>query len=322
MISTAFNKVTGNLRKDVISIGTRDTIVYFMEQIRKSCRDQEKYHSKCVDIDKAKLYELKKRIDKNQIKNIEDVYNLLELTQKEDQNAFAQAIFKVVTDFSLNTDGKSEFNFKAAIMPVNTELNTIELPGGEIDAFGGFASLKARKYSFEFAKLSTLLSLKEKNGFRMVKNKEGVYKGKPFIVSNDLKKLENSIRESINNVNFFDDNDAYSKDLEANLFTPSMRRLTGVLMSNKILSYIFLKVPFVATTLFGSVLLPLASIFRKAPWRGANIINDLIRKGSDQVKYIALEPVTLSILSDAKLNRKFYVKCEGDKKTKKLEMSR
>ena len=320
IISTAFNKVTRNLRKDVISIGTREPIVYLIEQIRKSCRDQEKYHSRCVDIQIEKLYELKKLIDKDKIIEIDEVYDLLDLTRKEDQNAFAQAIFKVVTDFSLNTDGKSERNYKAAIMPVNDELNTIELPGGEIEAFGGFASLKARQYSFEFAKLSTLLSLKEKNGFRMVINEDGKYIGRPFIASNKLKGLKDTICESINDINFFDNNDIYSKDLEANLFTPSMKRFTGVLMSNKILAYILLKVPFVLTTLLGSVMLPLASLFKKAPWRGTNVIKSLIQKGSDQVKYIALEPVTLSILSDTKLNRKFYIKCEGEKKPKKLKV--
>lgn len=320
IISTAFNKVTRNLRKDVISIGTREPIAYLLEQIRKSCRDQERYNSRCVDIESKKLYELKKLIDNNQIKNIEEVYDLLDLAKKEDQNAFAQAIFKVVTDFSLNTDGKSERNYKAAIMPVNEELNTIELPGGEIEAFGGFASLKARQYSFEFAKLSTLLSLKEKNGFRMVKNEEGKFIGRPFIVSPNLKDLKEAICKSINAINFFDDNDVYSKDLETNLFTPSIKRFTGILMSNKILAYILLKVPFIATTLFGSILLPLASLFRKAPWRGVNIVKNLIAKGSDQVKFIALEPVTLSILSDVKLNKKFHIKCEGENKLKKLKV--
>ncbi len=324
IINTAFNKVSQNLNKNVISIGTRDPIVYFLEQIRKSCRDQKKYNLYCMNIPHKKLYELKKGIDNGVITKIKGVYSLLELNKIEDQNAFAQAVFKVITDFSLNTDGKSEKNYKAAIMPVNTELNIIELPGGEIEAFGGFASLKARQYSFEFAKLSTLLSLKEKNGFRSIKNNEGKYEGKPFIAGKQLNGLKNTIYEKIDKVHFFDENSTYSKDLDTNLFSPSIQRIKGLLFKNKYISFLIMKVPFVASALFGGLGMSLysawSSLVKNFPWGASGLIKELVQKGIDEVNYIPLEPVTLSIVSDSKLSKNFYVKCIGENKPKKYKV--
>ena len=46
----------------------------------------------------------------------------------------------------------------------------------------------------------------------------------------------------------------------------------------------------------------------------------IVNKGLEQVNYVALEPVTLSIISDDKLDKKLYVKCEGEKKHKKFKL--
>lgn len=317
IISTAFNKVTKNLKGNILSLGTRDPITYFLEEIRKSCIDQSKNNSACLHIKPQMLYNVKKGIDDGSIDHISQAYDLMKLDSKFDQNAFAQTIFKVIADFALNTDGKSEDVYRAAILPINKNLDTIELPGGEIEAFGGFASLNARKYSFEFARLSTLLSLKEFDGFRP-KN--------PFIKDNNLTKLTNIFTSKIEEVNFFDNKGTYSKDLEKNLFKPSVDRIKGLALKNKYLSFILLKVPFIATSLFGVVAMPIFSIislwksvFKKSPWRGSNILKKIIAQGADTINYMTLEPVTLSIISDTKLEKKIAIRC-ADQKIRKRKV--
>ncbi|WP_299431826.1 patatin-like phospholipase family protein [uncultured Aquimarina sp.] len=320
IIATAFNKIDKNLRNGIISLGTRDPMEYFLAEIRKSCLKQEKDQTECLNISKAMLNSLKDKINNQQIANITQVYDLLNLNTKEDRNGFAQTVFKVIADFALNTDGKNENAYRAAILPVNKNLNTIELPGSEIEAFGGFASLKARKYAFEFARLSTLLSLKESAG--------GFRPDRPFIANQGFTTLENQLTNRIKNIDFFNNGNLYATELENHLFNPSIIRIKGVLLSNKYLKFILLKVPFVATSLLGTIAMPLVSIglfarsiFKKSPWRGSNILKNFIKKSVDQINYLPLEPVTISILSDTELNKKLLIRCSDNsiKKRKTIQ---
>ncbi|WP_378182282.1 patatin-like phospholipase family protein [Aquimarina sp. SS2-1] len=325
IIATAFNKIAKNLTNGIISLGTRDPMEYFLAEIRKNCEDENGNQMACFQILKKDLVELKKLIDqkikKSETLKIDDAYRILKLETKEDKNGFAQTVFKVIADFALNTDGKNENAYRAAILPVNKNLDTIELPGSEIEAFGGFASFKARKYAFEFARLSTLFSLKEsKGGFRP---------NSAFIANEGFKNLENNITNKIKNIDFFTNGSQYAGELENHLFNPSVVRLKGVLLSNKYLRFILLKVPFVATSLLGTVAMPLvsiglfaSSIFKKSPWKGSNIVNNFIKKSVDQINYLPLEPVTISILSDTKLNKKLLVRCADGKVEKREAIER
>ncbi|MBW1294354.1 patatin-like phospholipase family protein [Aquimarina litoralis] len=324
IIATAFNKITKNLKSGIISLGTRDPMVYFLAEIEKNCKHTNGNHQACINLKLDDLKALKNLIDdtikKSESLDISTVYKNLKLTEKEDQNAFAQTVFKVIADFALNTDGKNENAYRAAILPINKTLNTIELPGSEIEAFGGFASPKARKYAFEFARLSTLLSLKEsKGGFRP---------NSPFIANDGFTNFEEQLIGNIEKIDFFNKKGEYAKELENNLFNPSVTRIKEVLLSNKYLKFILLKVPFVATSLLGTIAMPFisiglfaSSIFKKSPWRGSNILKKLIRKGVDQINFMPLEPVTISILSDTQLNKKLLIRCEDDtiKKRKAVE---
>ncbi len=324
IIATAFNKIDKNLRNGIISLGTRDPIEYFLAEIKKNCEDKNGNESACISIHREDLAKLKITIDEK-IKegstlHISDVYKALKLSTKADQNGFAQTVFKVIADFALNTDGKNENAFRAAILPINKNLDTIELPGSEIEAFGGFASLKARKYAFEFARLSTLLSLKESLG--------GFRPNRPFIANEGFVNLENQLTNKIKNIDFFNNGNLYTGELENHLFNPSVARIKGVLLSNKYLKFILLKVPFVATSLLGTIAMPLvsiglfaSSIFKKSPWRGSNILKNIIRSSVDQINYLPLEPVTISILSDSKLTKKLLIRCSDNsiKKRKAIE---
>ena len=324
IIATAFNKITKNLQNGMISLGTRDPMIYFLAEIEKNCKDSSSNHEACIHLELNDLEKLKKLIDNtiatSKSLDIRTVYNTLKLTKKEDQNVFAQTVFKVIADFALNTDGKNENAYRAAILPINKTLNTIELPGSEIEAFGGFASEKARNYSFSFARLSTLISLKESVG--------GFRPNKPFIASDNFPNFEKKLTDQIEEIDFFNNKGTYASALEQNLFNPSVTRLKGVLLSNKYLKFILLKIPFVATSLLGTIAMPIvsaglfvSSIFKKSPWRGSNILKNLIRKGVDQINYMPLEPVTISILSDIQLNKKLMFRCADDtiKKGKTIE---
>ncbi|MGY3791347.1 patatin-like phospholipase family protein [Aquimarina sp. 433] len=324
IIATAFNKITKNLQNGMISLGTRDPMIYFLAEIEKNCKDSSLNHEACIHLELDDLEKLKKLIDNtiatSKSLDIATVYNTLKLTKKENQNVFAQTVFKVIADFALNTDGKNENAYRAAILPINKTLNTIELPGSEIEAFGGFASEKARNYSFAFARLSTLISLKESLG--------GFRPNRPFIASDNFLNFEKKLTDQIEEIDFFNNKGTYAAALEQNLFNPSVTRLKGVLLSNKYLKFILLKIPFVATSLLGTLAMPIvsaglfvSSIFKKSPWRGSNILKNLIRKGVDQINYMPLEPVTISILSDIQLNKKLMFRCADDtiKKGKAVE---
>ncbi|MDY8136536.1 patatin-like phospholipase family protein [Aquimarina sp. 2201CG5-10] len=320
VIGTAFDKIEKNLNGNIISLGTRDPITYFLTEIKKSCDQQGENSNACLLITREMLESVKEQIILDRKNNtqtgIGDVFNKLNLQTPADRNAFAQIVFKVVTDFALNTGGKSKNAYRAAIMPINKKLETIELPGTEIEAFGGFASLKARKYAFEFARLSTLISLKE--------NKEGFRPGSPFIVGQDFVALENQITKKIEAINFFNKDNPYANDLKKDLYEPSVKRIKGILLQNKFISFLLLKVPFVATSLLGTIALPITSIwllakslFKKSPWRGSNLLKKFIKHSVDQVNYFSLEPVTISILSDSKLNKALLVKSSDQKITKR-----
>ncbi|KAA1244578.1 patatin-like phospholipase family protein [Aquimarina sp. RZ0] len=312
IIATAFNKIAKNLKNGIISLGTRDPIEYFLAEIKKNCSGQNSNAHDCIQIAREDLSELKNIIDekvrKKESLTIGEVYTKLKLTSKADKNGFAQTVFKVIGDFALNTDGKSENAYRAAILPINKNLDIIELPGSEIEAFGGFASLKARQYAFEFARLSTLLSLRENAG--------GFRPNSPFIVNKGFINLEKQLTDRIKKINFFTEKNQYTSELENHLFNPSAIRIKGILISNKYLKFILLKVPFVATSLLGTVLMPIVSIglltrsiFKKSPWRGSNILKKIITNSINQIHYLPLEPVTISILSDHRLNKKLLFRC-------------
>lgn len=320
IIATAFNKISKNLKNGIISLGTRDPMEYFLAEIHKSCLKQGNDQTACLTISEEMLHQLEKQINNKSIHNIDQVYKLLELHSSSDRNGFAQTVFKVIADFALNTDGKNENAYRAAILPINKRLDTVELPGSEIQAFGGFSSLKARQYAFEFARLSALLSLKENVG--------GFRPGHPFIANEGFKKLEEQITERIQNIDFFNTKNEYTQELKKNLFNPSVIRIKNVLLSNKYLKFIVLKVPFVATSLIGTIALPIVSVglftsslFKKSPWRGSNILKKFISNSVDQINYLALEPVTISILSDTPLNKKLLIRCSDTaiKKRKAIE---
>lgn len=304
LIATAFNKIRKNLRNGIISLGTRDPLQYFINELRKSC-DQKGASSNCLLITKKQLAEIKIGVNTQKTKTIKDAYEHLNIITKSDKNIFAQTVFKTIIDFALNTDGKNENAKRAAILPINEKLNTIKLPGEEIEAFGGFASLKAKEYAFEFGRLSTVLSLRE--------DVQGFRKKHPFIASAKLKKLESNITKGINDIAFFEKHSSYENDLKTNLFELSVIRVKNIVLSNAFLSYLLSKVPFIVTGFFSAPVLLWKSLFNKLPWKGNSILSKLVDSASQSINYLSLEPIIISILSDQNLKERLLIECSDTK---------
>lgn len=306
ILEATFIKIKKNLNKGIISLGTRLPIEYFLVQLKKNCKELGIADGACLRIDEDRLKSLKKAIENGTIDTIDEAYIILDIHSNEDRTAFAQAVFKMIIDFSLNTDGKRENAFRAAILPITSNLETTQLPGEEIFAFGGFASVKSRKYAFEYSKYSALLSLSKEKGFR---------KGHAFISSDNLNELEQNFKNNIESVNFYNLNSNYKDELTNNLFKPSFARLKHLLLKNKTLNFFLTKMPFALTSILapvGGVWLGLKSLFSKTPWRGSNILNNLVNQSADSINYISLPQVGISILSDFNIKGKLYIKCADD----------
>ena len=325
ILKTAFDKIQRNLEDDVLSKGTRDPIAYFQNEIIKYCGHEEAASDFCLHISEDSLRSLKEKIISGEINdnNFDAVYEILNIGNNTiAQNTFAQSVFKIIIDFALNTDGKNVAAERVAVIPISTDLEVISLPGEEIQAFGGFASKASREYAFEYARLSTLLSLCETDeGFRkpVITDAEENKVIFPFIKDIRKEQLKKSIIQNVNKINFYADNRKYSKDLNLNLFQLAVKRLRGIILSNKILSFFALKMPFFGTALLGSVLLPVSfigSFFTKSiklsDINGGKILKNLVNNAANQIQYMTLEPVTISILSNEKLTTKFKITCEDE----------
>src|SRR5690606_906716 len=297
---------------------------YFLSELKKNNLGSNKIPDVESRISYEELFWVKKKIDEFEIRyedKIDAVYEILEIqTDTDAKNLFALTVYKMVVDFALNTAGKNERSKRVAILPINSKLNTILLPGGEISAFGGFASLQSRQYAFEYAKLSALQSLKEQ--------KEGYRENKAYIGNKQLDVIEKNIKDQINRISFFSKSSQYSNELERNLFNPSVSRIIAILLSNKFLRYIVLKVPFVASTLLGAFASPIAAVYslwnsvvKKSPWKGASILERYSKESSASVNYQPLEPVTFSIISNEKLKGRVFIRCSdsGIKEIKAVE---
>ncbi len=291
LIKTAYQKVTSSLKSHIISIGTRDVITYFKNELKKTCTSLNQPNSRCVSIDDTEFKELQVLIEKtpSNTKFDPEGYQTLKIENPEDKNIFARTIFKIIFDFSLNTDGKNENATRVAILPINSKNNIISLPGEELSAFGGFASLKARQYAFNYGKLSTLKSLSAgKNGFRNTQ--------KPFIDLKNNATLEKTFISEIDNIAFFKNLDSYQKNVEENLVRLAVKRLVVMVkaqLNTKNLFKIFKKV---TLGLLGRLIFKLHKFLK--------IVSDKLFKTvktSVQVNHKALLPVTISVLSNSRL---------------------
>lgn len=316
ILDTAYVKIQTNLKDDIIPLGTRNVIKYFKNELAKTCFSINKPKSKCLIIGKDEFNKLISEIEKYKKEgkkfDFQKLgYKILGIEGVEDKNLFAQTVFKIIFDFSLNTDGKNENAERVAILPINSEQEVISLPGEEVSAFGGFASEKARQYAFHYGKLSTLNSLSAiDGGFR--KRKAGNGKIYPFITSENTESIKDALEEKINAIQFYETRNLYQGKIREDLVKPGLKRIV-VLVKNvfgrKALLGIFI----------GSLVGLILRLPSKLNWfmkSLTGIIYKFYLKKKIDVTHTPLLPVTISVLSSKKLSNKALISTTDDKSYK------
>ncbi len=342
LIARAFDKIQANLEQGAISLGTRDVIEYFQNELNKVCHERHEKVEDCHTFSDATLRKIESKIiadQKNTISGIQktplDIKELFEMLNEgydeiEDTNdieerkvLFAQTIFRVLTDFSLGTVGKNGQSEYMAILPISEDLQTIELPGDEVEAFGGFASYPSRDYAFEYGRFSTLLSLKQQDGgFRQPPGHSSV-KNHPIIADKNLETIQENMKKDISKLEFYQKEYSYVEDIKS-LYYLSIKRLSGLLRRPKgNTPFSFRKVlRGIKTGLFGGI----ASVAFLPPLR-RNALPALFKtktnKLAEDIKFKTLPSITVSIITNQKLSGKVEVDfLEPGTKSKSLKIVR
>ncbi|MGJ5641143.1 hypothetical protein [Formosa sp. S-31] len=325
LIHTAFVKINKNLNSGIISLGTRNYVEYFHNEISKS--DKQNLDEN-LEIGLDVLIEINDKILKYcegaTCKNLKEenddflykeVYPVLnkgfdEVHWEKRNNLFAQTIFKIVTDFSLRTVGKNSQAEFMAILPISPEEEflTIQLPGDEVQAFAGFASKPSRIYSFEYGRLSTLISLSTfNNGFRT--EDQGF---KSAIVSDEELKgtRVKLLKEVIDGLEFFDVDYKYCEEIKEELYDLGIERLLKLLFpnngSNRIKRFLALKLPTQITGLLALIMFPFKS-FKMSTRSVRKLLDNFSIETADGINYKTLVPITISILSNERLKGKIKI---------------
>lgn len=167
LLESTCNVLEETLEDRQISIGTRDVWELIWKRYKDRCNISNTLI--CLSEDRFKeLYGLfKERNGDEHTKNKID--ELLKECSYEDKVRIATSFLITITEAALNQSGKSEQAERAGIFPItgsDKDQYIIEdLPGSQFAAFGGFASLSARKACFMKARLDAIICLSE-NHFR------------------------------------------------------------------------------------------------------------------------------------------------------------
>ncbi len=306
LVKTAFDKIHKNLQKELISIGTRDVLVYFQNELIRNCLMLGKPP---IQLSRIVLEKIHSAIAKNSL-SIDQIFDLLneevseEGIRAERNNVFAQTVFRMMADFSLKTVGKNERAEQLSILPVAPEvLYTVKLPGSEVAAFAGFASLESRKYAFEYGRLSTLLSLSEadeKKGFRGPNEC-------PILRSDTLNSTESRLTRVLLELAFYKKSYRFSKDLYNNLYAPGVDRVVNLLARKGVSRWTVGKVPSLVIGSFAGILAVVAP-FYFFKFRAFASLTKGVKKYTmsiaDEINYKRLIPITISVLSQGRIRRK------------------
>ncbi len=290
----AFSKIRTKLNEDIISIGTRNPIIYFIEELRKTCDGEWNGESFGTLDSKADLIESNIMEMGNNI-TLDDIYRLFKITNKPKSiNLFAATVFKVIVEVSLNTAGKNPRAIKAAILPMDKNQNIIDLPGTEIEAFAGFASEKSKNYSFQYGRLATLKALSAKEGFRDPQKRGGAYlKDNTF---GDLDRITAVLEQNIRDTKFFSSDNDYSEDLKKGLFTPSIARIKSMLPKALKAAW---KVPLSVASSFIAIVGTFLGLFKNVTGKSfsiKSILFGLANDMADEVNYTFNESLIISVI--------------------------
>ena len=304
----AFDKILNNLNENIISIGTRKPIEYFVEQLRMENgaewegKDLDQLEEEADSIAEA-MFEAKGDLS---LAGILEKFGIK--GKPKSINIFASTVFKVIADISLDTAGKNPKAINAAILPINEDKEIIDLPGTEIQAFAGFASKPSKKYAFEYGRLSTLMALSDHEGFRGAKN-GGAYLQDDNNKSISLHDLRTKFKQNIRDSKFYSSENNYEGDLIKGLFNPTISRIKGLLP--KALQKIW-SVPGILTLpiggLFagvGGIFYSIGSVFKGKSLSIRSLLIGMVKETADSVNYTTHAPLTISLIGE-KFNKPFY----------------
>lgn len=176
------------------------------------------------------------------------------ITNDEQQVKIVKTILNMLSDVALDTYGKDEGAIRMAITPVSYNhkdakvLQTIFLPGSEIQAFAGFSSEISRKIAFEYGRYCSAKSL-QRADFRCSHNRQlnrldlDVLSTKAFIAPEESASIISRLEKNINNL-FGDSGGRFN----SSIFAKDINKNTVRLIRNRILrifySVLFSKLPY------------------------------------------------------------------------------
>ncbi len=294
----AFSKIRSRLADNIISIGTRQPIIYFLERLRLESEGNWEGHpfdQLEQNSDNLKEFLLDPNAGDIPIENIHRAFGIAD--HSPSKQIFARTVFKVIAEVSLDTAGKNPKATNAAILPINMQENIIDLPGTEIAAFAGFSSLSSKEYAFEYGRFSALLSLKSNNGYRKVGDEN-----LPYIKDNEIETLANvekKLKTAIRDTKFYSEDNDYPASLRLGLFKPSIERIKVVLKSAVPQIGKVWKVPISLAAGVSGFFIGLKNISK---WKYVSISNFLHSTAdslAEKVEYVPNVPLTLSIINVA-----------------------
>lgn len=304
LIRTAYNKMKFYLNNDIISIGTRDPLIYFIKELKKSAKHNKLSLTKNSPLtDLNKLNAVSKKIlnpdHKDEFKNLKSLRDELKYPES-DETIFAYTIYKIIADISLRIAGKNQEANRIAILPTNSKLNIIDLPGVEVAAFGGFASVESRLYASEYAKRSALISLNDDKGFKR--------KGMPYVKidKNTRKNLLENNENLLNESGFFEKYDRFDNQLAQELFNPMILRIKGIFEEiNWWFKQVLRKPSFLVSLIGGPIIGVVGTVAAlvggKKSWDFKNIVSSAINPFASQHNYIKNRPISVMLKSKTKM---------------------
>ncbi|MEL7119003.1 MAG: patatin-like phospholipase family protein [Bacteroidota bacterium] len=168
-------------------LSLRHQILNFFPSLKNANRGEQlndnRDRASAISRDSAQFEELIDRLEKEDDKRkaniLSDKMSFGEICDEvfrgdnENLKKLIKRIFlSIAMDVGLDIDGKDPKAVRLAITPVSyktapvgesSNVKTIDLPGAEVQAFGGFVSLASRKYAFNYGRYCALKALSRKD---------------------------------------------------------------------------------------------------------------------------------------------------------------
>lgn len=162
-LQSTYTTLFHSLNSRYISIGTRDVKTYIFWKYKLIC--SLKKHDACLMSDTfSSIFDIiddyvKNSENKNVISDIKNIIRNADCDEEKEMVNIGSSLFLAIAELGLNQFGKDVDAERAGIFPVDDNFKIENLPGHEIAAFSGFASLDAREACFAKGRLDALKCL-------------------------------------------------------------------------------------------------------------------------------------------------------------------